>query len=117
MSPLVHVVEMEQDGTCPKSYDKVDRAHELSEQLAEEIPACFRLINPDRRWDDHPDCWWLPTCRGYLQQLHHFNFIALHRPYIYNRQESRTVALRESIDSLQAQMDAFQGMDPKSWRK
>ncbi|ROT42490.1 hypothetical protein SODALDRAFT_326646 [Sodiomyces alkalinus F11] len=116
MAPLVQVVELEQDGPCPKNYDKVNRAHELAQRVADEIPAYFRLENPDTRWDNHPDCWWLPGCRSYLSQSHHFNFIALHRPYVFHRRESRLVALRESIESLQNQMNAFQDMDPKSWR-
>ncbi|KAL2759876.1 hypothetical protein ACRALDRAFT_2096576 [Sodiomyces alcalophilus JCM 7366] len=110
--PLTQVVELEQDGPCPKNYDKVNWVHEQALRVAEEIPAYFRQENPDMRWDDHPDCWWLPGCRSYLLQLYHFNFIALHRPYLFHRRESRLVALRESIDSLQNQMNAFQGMEP-----
>lgn len=117
ISLLAQVVELEQDGPCPKNYDKVDRVHEQALRIAEGIPACLRLPNPDMRWDDHPDCWWLPGCRSYLLQLYHFNFIALHRPYVFHRRESRLVALRESIDSLHNQMKAFQDMEPTSWRK
>ncbi|CRK35475.1 hypothetical protein BN1708_016449, partial [Verticillium longisporum] len=115
--PLTEVIELEQDGPCPKNYDKVDRIHNLILRLAEETPAYLRLINPDRRWDNHPDCsWWLQSCRFWIHPLQHFNFIALHRPYVFNRQESRAVALRASIDTLQAQMEMFQSMDSKAWR-
>ncbi|KAG7107800.1 Oleate activated transcription factor 3 like protein [Verticillium longisporum] len=117
LSPLTEVIELEQDGPCPKNYDKVDRIHHLISRLAEETPAYLRLINPDRRWDNHPDCsWWLQSCRFWIHPLQHFNFIALHRPYVFNRQESRAVALRASIDTLQAQMEMFQSMDSKAWR-
>ncbi|EEY19253.1 conserved hypothetical protein [Verticillium alfalfae VaMs.102] len=117
LSPLTEVIELEQDGPCPKNYDKVDRIHHLILRLAEETPAYLRLINPDRRWDNHPDCsWWLQSCRFWIHPLQHFNFIALHRPYVFNRQESRAVALRASIDTLQAQMEMFQNMDSKAWR-
>ncbi|KAM0330498.1 hypothetical protein ACHAQA_003443 [Verticillium albo-atrum] len=117
LSPLTEVIELEQDGPCPKNYDKVDRIHNMIIRLAEETPAYFRLTNPDRRWDNHPDCsWWLPACRYWIHPVQHFNFIALHRPYVFNRQESRTVALKASIDTLQAQMEMFQTMDSKAWR-
>lgn len=63
-------MELEQDGPCPKDYDKVDKVHALSSKLYEEMPAYLRPENPDTRWDDHPDCKFLPAARPYMSQIH-----------------------------------------------
>lgn len=115
--PLVQVIELERDGTCPKNYDRVDRVHESVMRSWDEVPAFFRPSNPDRTWDEDPSCTWLPATRYYMEQQHHFGLLALHRPYLYNRRESRSQALHASIVILESQMETFRGLDPKSWRK
>lgn len=111
------ILELEQDGPCPKDYSKVDRVHQMCLDLDEATPAYFRLENPDRKWDDNPSCYWLQSVRFYLPQMNLFNLMALHRPYIFNRQKSRTEALKASIEMLHRQMLTFQGLDAGSWRK
>jgi hypothetical protein len=70
IQPLVKVMELEQDGPCPKSYDKVDRVHEMTMRIYEELPAYLRLEYPDTRWDNHPGCQWLPAARNFTAQIH-----------------------------------------------
>ncbi|OLN92139.1 Multidrug resistance regulator 1 [Colletotrichum chlorophyti] len=116
VGPMREILELEHDGPCPKDYSKVDRVHQMCLELDELTPAYFRLENPDRRWDDEPSCYWLQSVRFYLPQLNLFNLMALHRPYIFNRQKSRTEALKASIEMLHRQMLTFQGLEPGSWR-
>jgi hypothetical protein len=118
MSPLRDILDLEQDGACPKDYSKVDRIHQTCLELDEATPAYFRIDNPDRRWDDHPECSsWIQGVRYYLPQLNLFNMMALHRPYVFNRQKSREEALKASIDMLQRQMLTFKGIKPNSYKK
>ncbi|KAK1963876.1 fungal-specific transcription factor domain-containing protein [Colletotrichum sublineola] len=116
VAPMREILELEQDGPCPKDYSKVDRVHQMCLDLDEATPAYFRLENPDRKWDNDPSCYWLQSVRFYLPQMNLFNLMALHRPYIFNRQKSRTEALKASIEMLHRQMLTFQGLDAGSWR-
>lgn len=70
IQPLVKVIELEKDGPCPRDYDKVDRVHEMTLRLYEEMPAYLRSENPDTRWDNHPDCKFLPAARQYTGQIY-----------------------------------------------
>jgi hypothetical protein len=117
MSPMREILDLEQDGPCPKDYAKVDRVHQLCLELEESVPAYFRLENPEKRWDDHPDCYWIQSVRFYLPQLNLFNLMALHRPYIFNRPKSRQEALRASLDMLHRQLLTFKGTPANSWKK
>ncbi|KAF6840475.1 fungal specific transcription factor domain-containing protein [Colletotrichum plurivorum] len=116
VGPMREILELEHDGPCPKDYSKIDRVHQMCVELDETTPAYFRLENPDVRWDNEPSCYWLQSVRFYLPQMNLFNFMALHRPYIFNRQKSRTEALKASIEMLHRQMLTFQGLEPGSWR-
>lgn len=70
IQPLVKVMELEQDGPCPRSYDKVDRVHEMTLRIREEMSPYLRFENPDTRWDHRPDCQWLPAARNFTAQIH-----------------------------------------------
>jgi hypothetical protein len=118
MSPMRDILDLEQDGPCPKDFTKVDRVHQTCLDLDENAPAYFRLDNPDTTWDDHPGCAkWLPAVRISLPQLNLFNFMALHRPYIFNRPKSRQEALRASLEMLHLQKLMFKGTPANSWKK
>lgn len=110
-------MELEREGPCPKDYSKVDRVHQSCLDVDAATPAYFRLENPDTRWDDHPECYWIERVRYTLSQLTPFNLMALHRPYVFNRQKSRTEALKASLDMLHRQMVTFRGIKPNSWKK
>ncbi len=114
---LRNVLDLEPDGSHPKDFSKVDHVHQLMNTLHDDIPAPFRLENPDRRWDDHPECSrWIHNTRLYLQQLHFFGIMALHRPYIFHRKESRVAALRAAVNMLGIQRKTFDGLPLVQWR-
>ncbi|KFA81881.1 hypothetical protein S40288_01677 [Stachybotrys chartarum IBT 40288] len=114
--PLRDIQDLEQEGQYPKDFSKVDRVHEQIMALEDEKPSVLRLVNPDTRWDALEAMHWLPGARNVLAQLHHFSIMALHRPYIFHRKESRTEALKASLEMLELQKRAFEDMDPVGWR-
>ncbi|OAQ96659.1 hypothetical protein LLEC1_05483 [Akanthomyces lecanii] len=114
---LRYVLDLEPDGSHPKDFSKVDHVHQLMKTLHDDMPAAFRLENPDRRWDDHPECSrWIHNTRLYLKQLHFFGIMALHRPYIFHRKESRVEALRAAVNMLGTQRKTFDGLPLVQWR-
>ncbi|KAK0634675.1 humps family-domain-containing protein [Bombardia bombarda] len=116
MSPLREVLELEKEGPCPKDFTKIDKLHQRMVEIEERTPAYFRRDNPDTRFDDLPECYWLPYVRNTLPQLFAFNLMALHRPYIFTRPKSRTEALRASLAMLKAQRKHFQSLKPEHYK-
>lgn len=113
---LRDILDLEKEGPCPKSFNKVDHIHEELVNLAERTPPYFRLENPDTTFDEHPDCYWVPLVRATLPQLMSFNFMALHRPYIFTRAKSRTEALKASLAMLHAQRMHFASLKPQQYK-
>lgn len=116
MAPLRDILDLEKDGPCPKDFSKVDRIQQRLEELQEQTPAFFRVENPDERFDSLPECYWLPYVRANLPQLIEFNFMALHRPYIFTRPKSRTAALQSSLKMLQVQRMHFLSLSPNHYK-
>jgi len=115
--PLREIQDLEQDGPYPKDFYKVDMVHHHIMELNDQKPAAFRLNNPDTRWDNVPGTVWIKSTRLYVAQLHEFSLMALHRPYIFHRKESRVEALRASVEMLELQRLFFEGLPPEAWRK
>jgi hypothetical protein len=116
MMPLRDILVLEKDGPCPKDFSKVDEIHQKLTDLIDSTPPYFRLENPDTRFDHLPECYWLPMVRATLPQLSTFNFMALHRPYIFTRPKSRTEALKASLDMLHAQQLHFASIEKQHYR-
>ncbi len=116
LAPLREVLDLEKEGPCPKDFSKVDKLHQKLLDIEAQTPAYFRLDNPDTRYDDLPECYWLPSVRATLSQLISFNFIALHRPYIFTHPKSRTEALKASLSMLHAQKLHFQSLKPQQYK-
>ncbi|KAL8346280.1 hypothetical protein RB598_000268 [Gaeumannomyces tritici] len=114
---LREVARLEASGPCPRDFDRVDQIHREMEALEAQIPPCFRVDNPDTRFDDHPACrGWLRGVRTILPQLASFGYFVLHRPYVFTRPRSRAVALRACVDMLKGQRTQFEGMAPDEHR-
>lgn len=113
---LKDIVDLEKEGPCPKDFSKVDRLHERLLGLQAETPAVFRRENPDTRYDDLPECSWIPLARSQLHPLLWFNFMALHRPYVFTRPHSRGEALKASLKMLELQRATFIGLSPRHYK-
>lgn len=116
MAPLRDILDLERDGPCPKDFSKVDEMERRLRELQDQTPPYFRLENPDERFDSLPECYWLPYVRANLPQLIQFNFMALHRPYIFTRKRSRTEALKASLEMLQVQRMHFLSLKPNHFK-
>ncbi|KHO01940.1 uncharacterized protein MAM_00941 [Metarhizium album ARSEF 1941] len=115
--PLRDIQDLEQDGTYPKDFSRVDRLHQKIMSIRDSTPAVFRLKNPDTRWDDKPEVeGWIGISRYYFLLLHNFTIMALHRPYLFHRKESRVKALTAGLGMLEMQRSMFEGLPSASWR-
>ncbi|KAI1388492.1 uncharacterized protein F4822DRAFT_402984 [Hypoxylon trugodes] len=113
LRPLRDILDLEKEGPFPKDFSKVEKIHqELLDQQAR-TPPPFRMENPDTRFDDQPECWWLPYVRPTLPQITNFNIMALHRPYVFTRHTSRHEALKASLGMLDAQRVYFALLKPQ----
>ncbi|KAH7635711.1 hypothetical protein B0T09DRAFT_27174 [Sordaria sp. MPI-SDFR-AT-0083] len=101
---LVSILSLEKEGASPASFSKIDTLHQSLLDLENSIPPYFRLQDPDTRFDSLQQCYWLPWARALLPQLTAFNFMALHRPYIFTRPLSRQLAVEKGcLAMLRAQ--------------
>lgn len=114
--PLRAIQNLEVDGSYPMDPAKIDEIHQGILNLDKKIPASFRMENPDTRWDHLPEAHWYPANRFYFASLHEFSKMALHRPFIFNRLESRVEAIHASLKTLEIQKMTFEGLPPDSWR-
>jgi hypothetical protein len=117
MEPLRDIQDLEQEGPYPKDFAKVDKIHQAISELETNMPPALRDQNPDTRWDGRPDTAWLREARSGLRQCHYFSLMALHRPYIFHRKQSRAEALKASLGMLEVQQRDFEASEPISWRK
>ncbi|KAI1213638.1 uncharacterized protein F4807DRAFT_408538 [Annulohypoxylon truncatum] len=113
MRPLRDILDLEKEGPFPKDFSKVEKIHQELLDLQARTPPPFRLQNPDTRFDELPECRWLPFVRPTLPQLISFNIMALHRPYVFTRVTSRHEALKASLDMLEAQKIYFSLLKPQ----
>ncbi|KAF3012053.1 hypothetical protein E8E14_009365 [Neopestalotiopsis sp. 37M] len=116
MRPLRDILDLEKEGPFPKDFSKVEKLHQELLDLQERTPPELRLENPDTRFDHLPECHWITLARPTLPQLISFNFMALHRPYIFTRASSRHEALKASLDMLEAQSIHFKGLNPEQYK-
>ncbi|KAK5997140.1 hypothetical protein PT974_02493 [Cladobotryum mycophilum] len=116
VSTLEEVHKLEGDGSYPKEFTKVDQLHEKMLRIQDSKPAYFRLQNTDKRWDEYPNMSWIKEARYFLEHMHYFCVLALHRPYVFHREKSRELALKSSLDMLEIQRLTFAGLPSKSWR-
>lgn len=116
MKNLRQIQALEKEGSYPEDFSLVDRLDQELRQLDQNIPPYFRRRNPDKSFDSIPECYWLPAARATLLQLLSFDLMALHRPYIFTRPESRSRALEACLDMLQAQREHFESIEENQYK-
>ncbi|KAI1815730.1 hypothetical protein GGS20DRAFT_596514 [Poronia punctata] len=116
MKTLREIQDLEKEGPFPKDFSRVEQIHAEILDTKSRTPPPFRQTNPDTRFDKLPECWWLPYVRCQLPQLHAFNILALHRPYVFTRAASRHAALGASLDMLESQRQQFAALEPSQHR-
>lgn len=113
---LRDIQDLEKEGPFPKDFSRVDKIHAQILDGKARTPPPFRSENPDTRFDQLPECWWLPYARAQFPQLHAFNILALHRPYVFTRAASRDEALYASLEMLESQRQQFAVLKPAQHR-
>lgn len=116
ISPLRPILEFEKEGPCPRDFSRIDELHEKIVDIESRTPPVFRMENPDTRYDDLPGFAWLRSIRATMPQVMIFNYMALHRPYIFTRAKSRTEALKACIRMLQVQRQHFASLKPQQYK-
>ncbi|KAL6871193.1 hypothetical protein J3F83DRAFT_714134 [Trichoderma novae-zelandiae] len=116
MIPLRDIQDLESEGPCPRDFSKVHKIQQNILDFHDSTPAVFRIENPDRQWDHEPDLHWLPQARCLSEQMFHFTLVALHRPYIFHREDSRVEVIKGCLGMLEMQRQLFVGLPPKSWK-
>lgn len=106
-APLYDIYQLEREDPNQSNFAKVEKMHDLFEQIRVHCPPFFRSQNPDTTFDALPQCHWIPSTRAYLQSIEAFTLMALHRPYIFTSKASRAAALIAAIDVLRGQRDMF----------
>ncbi|TAQ84110.1 hypothetical protein B7494_g7571 [Chlorociboria aeruginascens] len=115
-APLWDIHNLEKEGPHPADSSKVEKMHNLIEQISLHCPPPFRAHNPDRTFDSHPACRWLSLVRPGFQNTKAFTLMALHRPYIFHNAASRTSALKAGLDILRAQREIFSLVNSKHYK-
>ncbi|KAM0247872.1 hypothetical protein ACHAQJ_009688 [Trichoderma viride] len=116
MLPLRDIQDLEPDGPCPRDFSKVLKVQQDIMDIHDSTPAVFRLENPDRQWDHVPELHWLHQARCLSEQMYYFTLVALHRPYIFHREDSRGEVIKGCLGMLDMQKLMFEGLPPKSWK-
>jgi len=115
-APLWSISKLEKEDPHQNNFAKVEKMHELINDVALHCPPWFRSENPDTTFDSHPDCQWLPRARPVFQTGAAFTIMALHRPYIFTNSLSRTRALHAALDILSAQRKLFNLIKAKDYK-
>lgn len=86
-------------------YTVVQKLHEDTMSLIDELPPFLRLKNTDTTWDrTHPR---LPQLRQELQVMLNLFIMGLHRPHVKSSKESRKAALQAALQTLDCQRFFF----------
>ncbi|KJZ80333.1 hypothetical protein HIM_00183 [Hirsutella minnesotensis 3608] len=113
---LREMLELEKNGLHKRDQSKVAELHQKIVDLDAQKPAVFRLQDADTRWDSLPEAHWLPQNRLMLALQHQFSLLALHRPYVFHRRESREAAVRASLELLEVHRILFEACPPEEWK-
>lgn len=97
--------ELEVDGPIPKDAEKVKDLHYFALNWKKSLPKFFQTSNPDTRWDE--ELPYVPTQREMLSYLFDSFLMALHRPYIFTREQSQRQVYESSLAILDSQDRLF----------
>ena len=113
---LRRIQPLEKEGAYPRDFSRVDDIDKDMRELEDQLPSYLRRRNPDTRFDSLPQCCWLQRARATLPPLVAFNLLALHRPYVFTRPDSRSKAVAACLDMLQAQREHFDSVCEGQYR-
>jgi hypothetical protein len=98
--------ELEDEGPIPKRPAKVKELHNFAINFRKTLPAFYRTENPDTRWDAKHQI--VPIHREMLSFLTDSFLMALHRPYVFTREQSQRQVYESSLAVLVSQERLFE---------
>ncbi|KAG9233821.1 hypothetical protein BJ875DRAFT_463225 [Amylocarpus encephaloides] len=106
-APLWDIFNLEKEDPHQNNLEKVETMHSMINKIPLHCPPYFRSHNPDATFDCYPECYWLQSVRPILRGNSAFTIMALHRPYIFTNNSSRSAAVSAALDILRSQRELF----------
>ncbi len=106
---LCEIRDLEAQGPIPGNPEKVKELHDFAIEFRKSLPGFYRTPDPDTLWD--VECPFLPNHREQLCFLVDAFLIALHRPYIFTREQSQRQVYDSALTILESQERLFQSMN------
>jgi hypothetical protein len=110
--PKIRLLETE--GPYPRDYGAVERLHQEAMGFIESIPPIYSFRNPDKSFDT--ECSWLASQREYLCGTSFLYVLALHKPYIFSIQKSRTEILKAGMQALYSEQRQFECLEVHQYK-
>jgi hypothetical protein len=98
--------DLEVEGPIPKNPEKVKELHHFAVNFRKQLPPFFRTLKPDTKWD--LELLFVPAQREMLSYLIDCFLMALHRPYVFTREESQRQVYNSSLAILDSQDRLFE---------
>jgi hypothetical protein len=98
--------ELEDEGPIPQRPEKVKELHNFAVNFRKTLPAIYRTENPDTKWDAKYK--FVPIHREMLSFLVDSFLMALHRPYVFTREQSQRQVYESSLAVLWSQERLFE---------
>ncbi|KAK6376592.1 hypothetical protein LTS17_007187 [Exophiala oligosperma] len=115
LSNIWHTAKAQKADRSPSTdYSVVERLHDQVNIIMDRLPLTLRHGNPDLSWDDQYP--YLRQQREDVLTKANLMLVALHRPHIKYRAESRRAALQASIVILDSQHRAFIMASPHQYK-
>jgi hypothetical protein len=106
---LREIRDLEVQGPIPKDPEKVKDLHDFAIEFRTSLPSFYRTPDPDTLWD--VECPFVPNHREQLCFLIDAFLIALHRPYVFTREQSQRQVYDSALVILDSQERLFESMD------
>lgn len=112
---LIRIATVDQSSPGSESGNKIQELHEEILNFREHLPSYIWVKNPDRSFDDRPECFWLAEARDSVEAAIWFTVLALHRPQIFKNPKNRSLAMKAGLHILRAQTMA--PIDIPLWKR
>jgi hypothetical protein len=99
---LIRIATIDHSSPASERDNKIQELHEEILNFREHLPSYLWVKNPDRSFDDRPECFWLAEARDSVEAAIWFTVLALHRPQIFKNPKSRNLAMKAGLHTLRA---------------
>jgi hypothetical protein len=100
---LIRTATVDHSSPASERDNEIQKLHEEILDFREHLPSYLWIKNPDRSFDNRPECWWLTEARNSVEAAIWFTVLALHRPQIFKTPKNRNLAMKAGLHTLRAQ--------------